>query len=112
MIIKKIGYYVFSHRMKQNTSKQTQDPFFAASIDAHIYEIDLHDTTFVQEALDILERELFYCYKDRHPYCRVIHGIGTGTLMKAVHEAITKNPLVTAWQQEGGSTLVSFIENK
>lgn len=85
-----------------------EDAVFAASIDSHIYTIDLHDTSSVYEALEQLERELFLCYTSGHPYCEVVHGIGQGVLMNAVQQAVEKNPMVTGWQKQGGSTLVIF----
>ena len=85
-----------------------QDPFFAASIDHDISTIDLHHTTNVFDALEQLERELFLFGKSNVRYCRVVHGIGKGVLANAVHEALTKNPMVGEWKCVGGSCLVIF----
>ncbi len=61
------------------------DPFFAPSIDHKIFEIDLHQTGSVFEALDFLDKEL-YRIINKQQYCRVIYGIGEGVLRKAVLE--------------------------
>lgn len=82
------------------------DPFFAADIDPSMPAIDLHHTHTIVDALDELERELFYFSNSDMPYVRVIHGIGEGKLAKAVHKALDKNPMVVQWKQEGGSTIV------
>lgn len=70
--------------------------------------IDLHDTPSVQMATELLERELFGLEQAGETVCRVIYGIGSGRLGKAVHEILSKNPLVCKWQieQSGGSVVV------
>lgn len=85
-----------------------QENFFAASIDQNIFSIDLHATASVPAALEQLEHELFLCFKKEKNYCQVIHGIGEGILAEAVHEALTKNPMVVGWKCDGGRCLVVF----
>ena len=82
---------------------------FAAELNQDIPTIDLHHAGDVQRALDQLERELFLFSKE-YPSCRVIYGIGTGVLARAVEDALEKNPLVGEWKREntGGSSIVVF----
>lgn len=87
---------------------KNMDPFFAAEIDQAVPQIDLHHTTNIADALDVLEKELYSMYTLGVPYLRVIHGIGEGALARAVHKALEKNPMVVAHKQTGGSTIVLF----
>ncbi len=82
--------------------------FLGASIDQDISTIDLHDGGNISEALDHLERELFLFYQNQERYCRVVHGIGTGALANAVHQALSQNPLVIEYREaeDGGSCIV------
>lgn len=82
------------------------DSFFAAGLDTKIATIDLHSSDNVAEALEQLERELFF-YRDKN-YCRVVYGVGEGILRKAVLEALEKNPMVGETKEEGGACLVLF----
>lgn len=84
--------------------------FLAAELDYNAARIDLHNTSTIQEALDIMERELFVLSQRGDQYCIVVHGIGEGKLMKAVHVALEKNPMVHEFQKQehGGSTIVVF----
>lgn len=72
--------------------------------------IDLHGTRFLQDALEQLEKELFFFFQKGEKNVRVIHGIGTGKLAHAVHEALTKNPMVVEFGEEetGGSCIICF----
>lgn len=79
-----------------------EETFFAADIDENIHTIDLHHTSTVHQALEQLERELFFCHQKQTPYLRVIHGIGKGILANAVHQALDKNPLIAAHKCNGG----------
>ncbi|NCO05063.1 MAG: Smr/MutS family protein [Candidatus Magasanikbacteria bacterium] len=83
-----------------------EEIFFAAQLDQHIHSIDLHEYATVPEALEQLERQLFFCYQKHISYCRVIHGIGEGILMTHVHGALAKNPMVQGSQCQGGSCIV------
>lgn len=86
------------------------DAFFAAEIDDRAETIDLHGMGSVAEALPYLEQELYRVSQSGVPYCKVVHGIGTGVLRSAVQEALKKNPLVVDMKLEphGGSTIVIF----
>lgn len=87
-----------------------QDKFFAAQIDHHITRIDLHGNHTIPDALEQLEKELFWVFNKGVKYCEVVHGIGTGKLAEAVHATLHKNPLVVAFQESehGGSCFVLF----
>lgn len=67
--------------------------------------IDLHGMR-VQEAYDTLDAELEVLTMAGAKDVRIMHGIGTGTLMKAVHEYLEKSPFVTRHEicglDEGG----------
>ena len=86
------------------------DKFFAAEINEDAVSIDLHNFQNIYDALEHLERELFYFAQEKESYCRVIHGIGTGAMARAVGEALGANPLVVGWKVElhGGSTIALF----
>lgn len=81
---------------------------FAASINPNAPCIDLHYAGSIQDALQELESALFEFAQEREPYCRVIYGIGTGALRKAVYDVLEKHPLVRAFEGEesGGSCVV------
>ncbi len=82
--------------------------FFSAQIDHNLFEIDLHDKGHVADALDHMEKQLFFLAQKKVSSCRVIHGIGSGVLARAVHEALEKNPLIVDFQEDerGGICLV------
>ena len=88
-----------------------KDKFFAAEIDSHIASIDLHGSFTITDALEQLEKELFFLSQRGERYCTVIHGIGTGRLASAVHERLEKHPLVVGWQESesGGRCLVLLV---
>jgi hypothetical protein len=54
--------------------------------------IDLHKTTTIIEAIELLSTNYFCCI--RKEQCKVIHGIGEGKLATAVHDVLNQNPLV------------------
>jgi len=87
-----------------------EESFFAASIDQNLAEIDLHGIANIILAIEQLESQLFLLFQDKVVYCRVVHGIGTGALASAVHEALEKNPMVRGWKEgeSGGSCIVIF----
>jgi dsDNA-specific endonuclease/ATPase MutS2 len=70
--------------------------------------IDLHKTTTIIEATDLLEHELFLLYHKKEKQCQIIHGIGEGKLAAAVHDVLNKNPLVKNWLEDevGGSCTI------
>lgn len=87
------------------------DKFFAAEIDSSIASIDLHGNTNIVDALEQLEKELFFLSQQGERYCTVIHGIGTGRLAAVVHEKLEKHPLVVGWKEseQGGRCLVLLV---
>ncbi|PIR74938.1 MAG: hypothetical protein COU34_05420 [Candidatus Magasanikbacteria bacterium CG10_big_fil_rev_8_21_14_0_10_43_9] len=83
--------------------------YFAASLrgDA-LPSIDLHHTSSLGAADTLLEQALFAFASQRESVCRVVHGIGNGTMKDVVHDIVEKNPLVEDFQlsSDGGSTIV------
>jgi DNA mismatch repair protein MutS2 len=79
-------------------------------------EIDLRGLR-ADEAVRELEKRLEAAYLSGMPFVRVIHGKGTGSLRKAVREALRGNPVVSAAEsgQEGeggdGVTVVRLLTN-
>jgi DNA mismatch repair protein MutS2 len=61
----------------------------------------------VEEALPIMERFLDEAYLAGLREVRIVHGVGTGTLKKAVREALSTSPMVDSYeeppQKEGGA---------
>ena len=86
------------------------DKFFAAEIDQHIHCIDLHGCQTIVDALELLEREIFWCGQSGIPYAKVIYGIGSGNLSRAVQQRLDAHPMVVAAQVtgEGGSSFILF----
>lgn len=85
-----------------------ENKFFAAQIDTHISTIDLHAADNINDALLLLEKELFRFSQQKIPYVKIIYGIGSGNLGQAVHDEIKNHPLVQDWEEtgEGGSCFV------
>jgi DNA mismatch repair protein MutS2 len=69
-----------------------------------------------EEALRELEKHLEAAYLAGLPFTRIIHGKGTGSLRKAVRDALRDNPVVRAVESgkdgEGGDgvTVVRLVE--
>ena len=69
----------------------------------------------VDEALFRLDNYLDDAFMAGLPFVRIIHGKGTGTLRRAVHEVLAKHPLVKSYQLgdygEGdyGVTIVELV---
>lgn len=78
--------------------------------DDSLFVIDLHKSENVDDALDQLEKELFFAFQNKIKYCRVVHGIGEGILKKAVVEYLKKHPLVSDFKEgeSGGDCIVAF----
>lgn len=72
------------------------------------FTIDLHEFRNTEEALEHLERELYFAYKNGQEFVRIIHGIGSGVMKDVVTQALQNNPLVHefALEESGGSTMV------
>jgi len=68
----------------------------------------------VEEALPLVEQYLDDCLRARLPFCRIIHGHGTGALRSAIHVYLAKQQHIDSYrlgaQGEGGvgATVVSF----
>lgn len=68
----------------------------------------------VEEALPLVERYLDDCLRARMPFCRLIHGHGTGALRSAIHAYLAKQSNIAQYrlggQGEGGvgATVVTF----
>lgn len=77
------------------------------------FELDLHGM-YVEEMLSVVEKYLSDAVLADMPYVKILHGIGTGALRKALHEYLQKHPLVkkygygTAEEGGGGVTIVNF----
>ncbi len=86
-----------------------------APVDAPPLELEVRGQT-VDEALPVLDQYLDQAYRAALPFVRIIHGRGTGTLRRQVHELLRKHPLVrsyeTAQRQDGGEgvTVVHLAE--
>lgn len=82
----------------------------AVSHDAGLANIDLHNSKNTAEALDQLEKELFFIFKKGEKYCRIIYGIGEGVLREKALNYIKKHPLIIEYKEEdsGGSVIVIF----
>ena len=72
----------------------------------------------VEEALPLLDHYLDDCLRARYPFCRVIHGHGTGTLRAAVHSFLDRYAHCEDYRlgQTGeggqGATVVNFKGHK
>lgn len=72
----------------------------------------------VEEALPLVERYLDDCLRARMPFCRLIHGHGTGALRSAIHAYLSKQSNVANYRLgqggEGGvgATVVTFKVNQ
>lgn len=68
----------------------------------------------VEEALPLLDQYLDDCLRARYPFCRIIHGHGTGTLRSAVHSHLDRYShcedyrLGQAGEGGQGATIVNF----
>ena len=83
--------------------------FSAAEIDPNIATIDLHASHNIEDAIDQLEKELYFYYQDGAKYCQVVYGGGTGRLRKAVHKELEKNPMIDDFKEvHGGACVVLF----
>lgn len=85
--------------------KRDHERFVLAAMEASSGEIDLHGLR-VKEALKVLEKKLETLHLAGADRVRVVHGIGTGALMKAVQEYLGEHVLVRRYEpgtvSEGG----------
>lgn len=72
----------------------------------------------VDEALPLVDRYLDDCVRAHYPFCRIIHGFGTGALRTAIQNHLTKASFVESYRfgenGEGGqgATIVNFKGHK
>ena len=77
------------------------------------FDLDLHGMR-VEEMRDAVERYLNDAMLADLPYVRLLHGVGTGALRRALHEYLRDHPLVKEYHygipEEGGGgvTIVKF----
>lgn len=67
----------------------------------------------VDEALPKLDRYLNDAFLENIPSVRIVHGKGTGTLRRAIHQALSEHPLVKSFRIGGwgeGDTGVTIVE--
>ncbi len=85
-------------------------------VDASFFEhltnipvIDLHNLR-PDEAVEMMRHELHTLTVHNSPFCRIIHGVGSGKLQEIVHRELGENPLIEAFflDSHGGSTTVRF----
>lgn len=79
------------------------------------FQIDLHGLT-VEEAMPRVEKFLDNAVVHNLPYVKIIHGHGTGRLMREIHKTLEQHPYVKSFRlalpYEGGpaTTIVEFKE--
>ena len=79
----------------------------------HTPELDLHGLR-TDDAIIKLDAFLDKAIRDNMSKVRIIHGIGTGTLLKFVRKHLSENPLAKSFKQESrehggaGATLVEL----
>lgn len=88
-----------------------EDIFYQTlSNDHNLFLIDLHESKNIPDALEQLERELFFAFKKKIKYCRVVCGIGKGILKKEVSHNLKKHPLVSDFSEgESGGDFVVIL---
>ena len=72
--------------------------FLSLSHSGDIPRIDLHTSSNINEALDQLERELFFFSKNKEKFIKIIYGIGEGVLREKVIEAVSEHPLIKSYR--------------
>ncbi|MFH1537380.1 MAG: Smr/MutS family protein [bacterium] len=85
--------------------RRDHERFIRAAMEESTGEIDLHGLR-VKEALEVLEKKIETLHLAGADRLRVVHGIGTGALMKAVQEYLGEHVLVKRFEPgmvtEGG----------
>ena len=97
--------------MKRQSGIKSNQP----NVEYHTYtpELDLHGLR-TEEAIIKLDAFLDKAIRDNMSKVRIIHGIGTGTLLKFVRKRLSENPLAKSFKQESqehggaGATLVEL----
>ncbi len=80
---------------------------FAAQLRQDLPTLDLHGL-YPAEALDKLEIFLYNAFQKKESAAKIIYGIGTGRLQKAILEVVCKHPLVHDVVEQSGSCVVVF----
>jgi DNA mismatch repair protein MutS2 len=63
-----------------------------------------------REAVAELERFLDRAVRAGQPHVRVVHGIGSGALRRAVHDYLASSPYCSAFQSADGNDAVTLVE--
>ena len=71
--------------------------------------IDLHNSFSVNEALNQLEKELFFLSKNKEKFAKIIYGVGSGTLKNEVVGLIKKCPLIKEYEIGGGGFCIVLL---
>lgn len=117
---------VFANGMKMNVKKNeliptskpkpkkakasASRPFSAKTLHSECNVIGMH----VDEALAVIDKYLDSALYLKMDQVRLVHGVGTGTLRKAIHEYLKKNKIVESYRLGGegegfmGATVVSL----
>lgn len=84
------------------------DTLYIISMNQQLPAIDLHYCVRIQEALDVLEKELYQMHSQAVSYVRIIYGIGSGALSRTVLQVLRTHPLIVDIYEEetGGSCVV------
>ncbi len=82
--------------------------FLGASLDPHLFTIDLHQSGDLYSALEDFDRGLDRAMNIRSRACRVVYGLGQGILSKEIHKKLNQSKNILGWQEEetGGSALI------
>lgn len=89
-------------KVKKNTTRSHRGP----SKSAIPLEINVIGKT-VAEAVPMIEKYIDDCIVRNLSTCRIVHGVGTGTLRKAIHQSLSRNKHVQSYEiaayNEGGA---------
>ncbi len=82
--------------------------FLGASLDPHLFTIDLHQAGDLHTALGEFERGFDRALFARVRACRVIYGVGAGILAREILNILKRNKNIVAWHEEesGGSVII------
>lgn len=103
-------------RLETTESYKTADTAFPETPSPGM-EVNVISRT-VEEALPVVDDYLDRAYRAGLPWCRIVHGKGTGALRKAVQGRLRGHPLVKdfrlAPENDGGSgvTIVTFVQSR
>lgn len=94
-----------ANKKKRQTASRERENGRAALEQARI---DLHGLT-TEEALSLLERTISSCLLENVHKLEVIHGLGTGTLKKAVHRYLASSHHVARFELDPGNTGTTMV---